>query len=188
MTKTPEKEEDQIRDEKLWDRIISSVLVQVRKVRGSPCWIWKGAKAGPYGIIKVGGKLKSVRRLTYELANPHDPPGENRIESICKDSNCVNPKHLRKSNRTLPSPPDPKLRKPSKPQQAPASNIIIGRYPYDAWFAASEVVLRKGLDYKCQSHGLAQQIRSASAARGVQVSLSVQPDKVTIMTIRRRGK
>ncbi len=55
-------------------------------------------------------------------------------------------------------------------------------YPWDDWFARKKpFVLKKGIDYKCQPHSMAQQVRNAALTRGVQVSIQIQ-GKILVVT------
>jgi len=63
--------------------------------RGGPedCWPWTGATARyGYGSINIGGKMRSVPRVVYELYV--GPIGKLHVLHRCDFPACVNPGHL----------------------------------------------------------------------------------------------
>jgi hypothetical protein len=70
-----------------------------REDRGytSPCWVWLGARCGPYGCVwrSVGGKRDPAyaHRLSYEHHIGRIPSGL-VIDHLCGTHLCVNPEHL----------------------------------------------------------------------------------------------
>ena len=61
------------------------------------CVIFKGtlSRTG-YGVVRVGIKsnYSFVHRLTHEIFNDHIPK-DMVIDHLCRNRNCINPKHLR---------------------------------------------------------------------------------------------
>lgn len=58
------------------------------------CIVWTGHKTpNGYGVLKVGGKWKSVHRLAYEQAYGPIPDGL-VIDHLCRVKPCKNPDHL----------------------------------------------------------------------------------------------
>lgn len=61
------------------------------------------------------------------------------------------------------------------------------RYPWSKWFLRGRFTLRRGRDYECASHGMAQQVRNTAYKRGVTVSLEVGDDHVKVQVGGRRA-
>lgn len=65
-------------------------------------------------------------------------------------------------------------------------NQFIGAYyPWDAWFRSASrgrVILRRGVDYSCQDHGMASQIRTRAVQRGVSASVLIGEGSVEFRT------
>lgn len=60
---------------------------------GIGCWIWTGATASGYGVIRQNRKLVLAHRAIYELIVGKIPKGL-QIDHLCQNTICVNPKHL----------------------------------------------------------------------------------------------
>ncbi len=59
-------------------------------------------------------------------------------------------------------------------------------YPWDAWLgraARKAVTLRRGVDYRCRDHGMANQIRNQAARRDLVVSVAVDEGSVRFSVI-----
>jgi hypothetical protein len=54
----------------------------------------------------------------------------------------------------------------------------LQRYPWDKWFKARKVSIVKGKDYKCQTHGMMQQIRNEASKRCIGVSISIDGNRI----------
>lgn len=79
----------------LRSRLMSKVVVDPI----SGCWVWTGSCSGPgsYGQINVGGRMKYVHRVSYELEIGPIPPGH-EIDHVksrgCTHTRCIWPDHL----------------------------------------------------------------------------------------------
>lgn len=51
----------------------------------------------------------------------------------------------------------------------------VAEYPWERWFRKGRVVLRRGRDYECATHGMMQQIRNKAPAHGYSVSITMDP-------------
>lgn len=60
-------------------------------------------------------------------------------------------------------------------------------YPWNKWLKPrkKKLVLYKGKDYECQTHGLAQMFRRKSPPLGLRVSLSLYDDKLEVLVSER---
>lgn len=57
------------------------------------CWRWNGSKdKGGYGQVQIKKKLKSVRRVLFELCERPITKGK-KLCNTCGDNVCVNPEH-----------------------------------------------------------------------------------------------
>lgn len=57
------------------------------------CWMWTGARAGGYGIVKRTGSSRLVHRVVYELLHGPIPAGV-EPDHLCRTPACVRPDHL----------------------------------------------------------------------------------------------
>ena len=55
------------------------------------------------------------------------------------------------------------------------------RHPWDKWFGYRQFALKKGRQYTCQSHTMAQQVRNAAAERDMKVSIRILGDRITVI-------
>lgn len=60
------------------------------------CWYWKGYvnKKGKTPMTSWNSKVRSVRRLFYEILFPADSEQAQWVYAKCGDRNCVNPDHI----------------------------------------------------------------------------------------------
>ena len=76
---------------------LETKLFKKIRIYKSGCWIWTGAKykktTGDYGQIRIGGKLRKVHQISYEHFIGEIPKGL-ELDHLCKNTLCVNPKHL----------------------------------------------------------------------------------------------
>jgi len=80
-----------------------SVDTDSRKLRGSHCWIWTAAKdAKGYGQFKLRGRARWAHRVAYELFRARIRNGKD-VDHVCHRRDCVCPKHLRATSRSLNS-------------------------------------------------------------------------------------
>lgn len=62
---------------------------------GQPCWIWTGAKRGPYGVALWNRKLEGVHRI-MAFATEH----EGDVDHLCSVPLCGRPSHLEPVTRS----------------------------------------------------------------------------------------
>lgn len=64
------------------------------------CWLWEGAKSGDdCGVIRIDGKTRSVRRISWELSNgPIE--GRQYVHTTCGNRSCIRPDYLILSSST----------------------------------------------------------------------------------------
>lgn len=65
------------------------------------------------------------------------------------------------------------------------SNPAESKYPWDEWFSSATVSLKKGMHFRCQVHGMAQQIRNAARRRGLRVSLEIAAPHIHVRVVGR---
>lgn len=58
------------------------------------CWLWKGRTRGRYGQIKFEGSQISAHRFSLLLTVGSPPIGKPWALHSCRNTACVNPKHL----------------------------------------------------------------------------------------------
>lgn len=64
-----------------------------------------------------------------------------------------------------------------------SANKSRTKYPWDQWFLRMKkrpLSLHQGSDFKCQAHGMAQQIRNVASSRGVTISIEIQEKTITV--------
>lgn len=54
-----------------------------------PCWIWTGARRGPYGVAYWNGRVEGVHRI---MAGAADHDGD--VDHLCSVQLCGRPSHL----------------------------------------------------------------------------------------------
>ena len=70
-------------------------LAKIELIPFSTCWWWiGGTNSNFYGQIRVGDKMDSAHRVSFELYKEKIPSGLNILHS-CDNTVCVNPDHLR---------------------------------------------------------------------------------------------
>ena len=81
-------------------RFMDKVRIQDGPIKGSPCWIWTGAKSRGqgnrafYGSFKYEGKAVNAHVFSSREIKKQDcPKGFNR-HHICEDTLCVCPEHV----------------------------------------------------------------------------------------------
>lgn len=65
----------------------------------------------------------------------------------------------------------PRVKRPERGNQ-----FVGAYYPWDEWFskaARRTVRLTRGVDYSCQDHGMASQVRTRAGKRGVSASVLI---------------
>lgn len=62
------------------------------------------------------------------------------------------------------------------------------RYPWDQWFSKKKFVVRRGKDFDCMTHCMAQMIRTRAGGKGIKVRVQVGEDGViTVAVLGRAG-
>lgn len=54
-------------------------------------------------------------------------------------------------------------------------------YPWDRWLKKRSILLRRGIDYRCQSHCLGILARGAAKNRKIRVRVQIDGDTVTLV-------
>lgn len=58
------------------------------------CWLWRGpVNSNGYGRLRWNERATYAHRIAYEIASGPIPDGL-VIDHLCRQKNCVNPKHL----------------------------------------------------------------------------------------------
>ena len=62
---------------------------------------------------------------------------------------------------------------------------LVNRYPWEKWFTKKGKKdgifhLKRGREFTCQPHSMAQQVRNAAAARRVKVSIVIDGDQLSV--------
>ncbi|MDP3766833.1 MAG: HNH endonuclease signature motif containing protein, partial [Dehalococcoidia bacterium] len=58
------------------------------------CWVWTGAKAEGYGVIRDGKRQTSTHRVVYALTHGKIPRGA-QVTHDCDNRACCRPDHIR---------------------------------------------------------------------------------------------
>lgn len=56
----------------------------------------------------------------------------------------------------------------------------IRKYPWDRWLRRRRLVLTRGVQFHCEPHGMAQQVRNAAAKRNKRVSININGSTVRV--------
>lgn len=59
-------------------------------------------------------------------------------------------------------------------------------YPWERWFKVKKLVLKRGEDYQCLTHGMVAQIRDQAAKRKIKVQIKVGEEEITVVRRYRR--
>lgn len=63
------------------------------------CWLWHGSMSNGYGTVHVGGTNRVAHAVLYEWYVGPIPYGK-ELDHLCRNRNCVNPKHLEPVTRS----------------------------------------------------------------------------------------
>ena len=73
---------------------LSRIMAKISK--DNDCWLWQGGKNSlGYGLMNVGGKMRNVSRVMYEVYNNTTLPMYLNVTHTCNHRNCINPQHLK---------------------------------------------------------------------------------------------
>lgn len=70
-----------------------SFLRRIKKNKKTGCWRWLGENNKRYGTMYLGKKHVYAHRFSYEIYRAKIPEGF-QIDHLCRNTFCVNPKHL----------------------------------------------------------------------------------------------
>lgn len=65
----------------------------------SGCWQWTASTDGKYGVTRSDGRLQKAHRVSYELFVGQVPVGLD-LDHLCRNTLCINPKHLEPVTRS----------------------------------------------------------------------------------------
>jgi hypothetical protein len=65
------------------------------------CWVWKGAKEGEYGDLKIGGKTFKAHRVSYWVFVGNISGPDVLVCHRCDNPRCVRPHHLTLGNHAF---------------------------------------------------------------------------------------
>ena len=75
--------------------VAEKLLKETFRNPATECLEWIGSTAKSRPMIKMNGKLVSVRRIVYLGLHPEeDVPERDTIKNACKCLNCIEPKHM----------------------------------------------------------------------------------------------
>lgn len=57
------------------------------------------------------------------------------------------------------------------------------RYPWDLWLSLGSFTPIRGIHYSCSNTAMAQQVRMAALLRGLKVSITKKPDRLTVEVV-----
>lgn len=78
-----------------WQEASDRFWKKVDKAGPNECWNWRGGKPGKgYGRITVNGRGMPAHRLSVLLSGRPIPKGM-FVDHCCRNTKCVNPRHLR---------------------------------------------------------------------------------------------
>lgn len=67
--------------------------------KSGDCWLWTGAiKPNGYGVFPVYGRTQHVHRLVFQFSG-RDLSADEIVDHSCWNRACVNPEHLRVTNK-----------------------------------------------------------------------------------------
>lgn len=74
------------------EKLPTRFWAKVNKTNG--CWLWKGAKSGGFGIMRINGGFRRATHISVYLHHGAWPAPGLEVMHLCDATACVRPEHL----------------------------------------------------------------------------------------------